>query len=67
MHKMYKLFVRVVLNAPDAIPSASVIIVSRDLRFVSLAELYNMAPQSSIDLVMDLKIRIAINWSPPQL
>ena len=44
LHEMYKLFIGVVLNAPDAIISASVVIVSRDLRFVSLAELYSMAP-----------------------
>ena len=45
LHKMYKLFIGVVLNAPDAILSASVaVIVSGDLRFVSPAELYTMAP-----------------------
>ena len=43
LHKIYKLFIGVVLNAQDAILSASVVIVSRNLRFVSLAELYTMA------------------------
>ena len=43
LHKMYKLFVGVVINAQDAILHAEVVIVSRDLRFVSLAELHTMA------------------------